>query len=76
MPECKIRGMLPTWQQAERLSKLDQEGGEESESRYLRTDKVERRERGGGMIDMLKARSRSDSKSSVSRQTGCLTTTL
>jgi len=80
MPECKIRGMLPTWQGAtERLSKLDQECSEESVSRYLRTDKVlERRDSGGGMIDILKPQvisTSANSKNSVSVGPGSLTTT-
>lgn len=55
-PVCKMRGILPTWQQAFGSSwMLVQEGDGESVSRDLRIDQVlERVDRGGGMIDMLR----------------------
>jgi hypothetical protein len=51
-----MRGILPTWQQAVGSTwMLVQEGDGESVSRDLRIDQVlERGDRGGGMIDMLR----------------------
>jgi hypothetical protein len=55
-PVCKMRGILPTWQQAVGSTwMLVHEGDGESVSRDLRIDQVlERGDRGGGMIDMLR----------------------
>ena len=58
MPVCKMRGMLPIWRQAVKWStrsRLFQEDDGESVSRDLRIDQVlERLDRGGGTIDMLR----------------------
>lgn len=58
-PVCKMRGILPTWQQAVGSTwMLVHEGDGESVSRDLRIDQVlECGDRGGGMIDMLRKES-------------------
>jgi hypothetical protein len=58
-PVWKMRGILPTWQKVvESTWMLVQEGDGESVSRDLRIDQVlERGDRGGGMIDMLRKES-------------------
>lgn len=58
-PVCKMRGILPTWQQAVGSTwMLVHEGDGESVSRDLRIDQVlERGDRGGGMIDMSRKES-------------------
>ena len=59
MPVCKMRGILPTWQQAVGSTwTFVQEGDGDSVSRDLRIDQaLERGDRGGGMIDMLRKES-------------------